>query len=183
MSADGRARVGDRLPAPIELVDLDGDPIRVPAAGARLTHLQLRRFAGCPICNLHVRSVAARIAEIQAAGVREVVVFHSEPETMRPFQGDLPFDVVADPSRALYHRFGVEASLRSVVDPRAWGAMVRGVFASHPSGAMTGEGGHLGMPADLLFDADGVVVAAKYGAHADDQWSVDEILAIAAKCV
>lgn len=181
MTRGVRARVGDRLPAPIELLNLGGAAVRVPAAGSRLTHLQLRRFAGCPICNLHVREVAARHDEIRAAGIREVVVFHSEPETMRPFQGDLPFDVVADPQRVLYARFGVATSLLSVADPRAWGAMVRGVFASHPSGAMTGEGGHLGMPADLLFDEEGVVVAVKYGAHADDQWSVDELLAIAAK--
>ena len=179
MSEGRRARVGDRLSDPIELSNLQGDAVRIPAAGARLTHLQLRRFAGCPICNLHVRSVAARVTELRAAGIHEVVVFHSERETMLPFQGDLPFDVIADPTRALYERFGVETSIRSVVDPRAWGGLVRGMLASHPSGAMTGEGGHVGMPADILFDAAGVVVAAKYGAHADDQWSVDELLALA----
>ncbi|WP_259464520.1 hypothetical protein [Streptomyces sp. TLI_171] len=30
----------------------------VPAGG--LLHLQFRRFAGCPVCNLHLRSFAVR---------------------------------------------------------------------------------------------------------------------------
>lgn len=37
---------------------------------------------------------------------------------------------------------------------------------------------HLGLPADFLIDADGMVVALRYGWHADDQWSVDELLDI-----
>ncbi|MEE3918755.1 hypothetical protein V2I01_10735 [Micromonospora sp. BRA006-A] len=45
----------------------------------RLIHLQFRRFAGCPVCNLHLRSIVRRHAEIEAAGVREVVLFHSPP--------------------------------------------------------------------------------------------------------
>ncbi|NVB84948.1 MAG: AhpC/TSA family protein, partial [Kofleriaceae bacterium] len=36
------------------LVSLDGEPIEVPDP-ARLVHLQFRRFAGCPVCNLHLR--------------------------------------------------------------------------------------------------------------------------------
>jgi peroxiredoxin len=152
----------------------------VPSTSGRLTHLELRRFAGCPICNLHLRQIARRHDDLVAAGIHEVAVFHSEAQTMQPFQGDLPFDVVADPKRDLYRLFGVESSFRSVADPRAWGALVRGIVAPHPSSGFVGEGGHLGMPADFLFDASGRVLACKYGAHADDQWSVDELLALAA---
>jgi hypothetical protein len=35
------------------------------------------------------------------------------------------------------------------------------------------------MPADFLIATDGAVVARKYGEHADDQWSVDELLRLA----
>lgn len=37
-------------------------------------------------------------------------------------------------------------------------------------------GGRLGVPADFLIGSDGRGVAANYGRHADDQWSVDELL-------
>jgi hypothetical protein len=158
---------------------LQGAPVSIPSTSHRLVHLQFRRFAGCPICNLHLRSIAVRHDELVAAGVCEVAIFHSEAETMRPFQGDLPFAIVADPRKELYQRFGVEESLRSVLDPRAWGGFFRGAMASHASSATAGEGGHLGLPADFLIDASARVVACKYGTHADDQWSVDEILALA----
>ncbi len=168
-------RPGDQIP-PLDLETIAGARVTLPRAQGGAVHLQFRRFAGCPICNLHLRSIARRHDEIAAAGIHEVAVFHSSAETMRPFQGDLPFAVVADPEKQLYRRFGVEASLLSVVDPRAWSSFLRGVTAKHRSSSVTGEGGHLGLPADFLIDDQGVLRACKYGAHADDQWSVDELL-------
>lgn len=174
-----RLAVGAPAPA-FTTATIAGAEIAIPDPRA-LVHLQFRRFAGCPVCNLHLRRVAGRIDDLRAAGIREVAVFHSAAETMRPYQGDLPFDVIADPDRALYRRYGVERSLRSVLDPRAWGAMVRGTLARHRSSAMTGEGGHLGLPADVLIAADGRIVAIHYGSHAADHWEVDAVLALAAE--
>ena len=68
-----------------ELVTVTGVPVQIPD-GERVVHLQLRRFAGCPICNLHLRSVVQRHDEIAAAGIREVVVFHSSAEELREYQ-------------------------------------------------------------------------------------------------
>ncbi|MBK7399600.1 MAG: AhpC/TSA family protein [Myxococcales bacterium] len=171
-----RMRAGETIET-VELETIQGQRLVLPSREHALVHLQFRRFAGCPICNLHLRSVAKRRHELVAAGIREVAFFHSTAESMRPFQGDLPFDVVADPDKTLYRRFGVEASLKSVADPRAWGGFLRGALASHASSSTAGEGGHLGLPADFLIDRAGRVLACKYGTHADDQWSVDEILA------
>jgi hypothetical protein len=75
----------------------------------------------------------------------------------------------------------VESGRRALLDPRAWPAIVRGVTATalgrqRPPAAHQ-PGGRLGLPADLLVDPAARVLAAKYGAHADDQWSVDELLA------
>ena len=58
-------------------------------------------------------------------------------------------------------------------------AMLRGMFARHPWSARRGEGGHLGLPAEFLLGADGVVRAAHYGRHAADHWSVDQVRALA----
>ncbi|SFQ04599.1 Peroxiredoxin [Amycolatopsis arida] len=161
-----------------ELVTVTGERIRVPDPGL-LVHLQFRRFAGCPICNLHLRSVVRRHDEIIAAGIREVVFFHSPAEELRDH--DLPFAVVADPGRRLYREFGVESSRRALLHPRTWGAIARGAALTlagrfRPPAARQ-EGGRLGLPADFLIDPGGRVLAAKYGEHAYDQWSVDELLA------
>lgn len=162
--------------SPFEVETLSHGRVTLPAAEARLTHLSFRRFAGCPVCNLHLRSLAARVDEIQAAGVAIVAFFHSSAEAMRPYQGDLPFAVVPDPERRLYRQFGVERSPFAVMHPKAMAAAAAGMLqvASNP---LRGEGGHDGLPADLLLDASGHVVAAHYGAHAADGWNAEALLA------
>ena len=170
-----------------DLVTVDDAAILVPDP-TRLTHLQFRRFAGCPICSLHLQSTAARLSEIAAAGIREVVLFHSTPQELWTYAGGLPFDVVADPDKQLYKRFGVETSLRGVLDPRAWAPLLKSMLRRNGrEGSLTSAGapvhptgGRLGLPADILIDHAGTVLACKYGRHAYDQWSVDELLALAA---
>lgn len=182
-----RIAPGDRFPAAgLPFVDLDGRPVAIPDPD-RLVHLQLRRFAGCPVCNLHLRTVVRRHDEITAAGVREVVVFHSTVEDLRPHTEDLPFPVIADPDKAIYRALGVESSKRSILDPRVWPTVIRAVGATI-WGTICGtdrpptlfpRGGRYGLPGDFLIGSDGTVLAVKYGEHADDQWTVDEVLALA----
>lgn len=177
-----RIRVSDTIPAR-DFTTVTGDRVALPDG---LTHLQFRRFAGCPICNLHLRSIARRHDEIVAAGVREVVFFHSSADDLLPFVDGLPFAVVGDPDKKVYREFGVESTPRSLLDPRAWGGIVVGVLRDlgplltrrRPLPPKA-NGGRLGLPADFLIDSAGRVVAAKYGEHANDQWSVDELLTLA----
>ncbi|MFL6122376.1 peroxiredoxin-like family protein [Actinophytocola sp.] len=166
-----------------ELVDVHGAPVRLPNPD-RLVHLQFRRFAGCPVCNLHLRSFVARHEEVEAAGVHEVVVFHTNTADLLPHVADLPFDVVADPAKDLYREFGVEYSPRSLLHPKAWPWIVRAVAAAlpdvvrkrKPAPPPRPEGGRLGLPADFLIAPDGRVLASHHGRHVYDQWSVDELL-------
>lgn len=155
-----------------------------PAATGR-THLQFRRFAACPICHLHLRSFANRHQEVADSGITEVVFFHSAANALRGYQSLLPFAVIADPDRVQYREFGVEKSLGAITHPRALWAAVRGSAAmlhrNDPERAGVGFGDgttHLGLPADFLLDADGTVAAVHYGRHADDQWSVDQLIDI-----
>ncbi|MFC3574603.1 peroxiredoxin-like family protein [Streptomyces yaanensis] len=165
-----------------------GGPVAVPDPD-RLIHLQFRRFAGCPVCNLHLRSVVQRHTEIEAAGVREVVVFHSPAEELARHTADFPFAVIADPGKRLYAEFGVESSPRALLSPRAWGPIVLAILRGSRELARGREhapaarqpGGRLGLPGDFLIAPDGRVVAARYGEHAYDQWSVNELLRLATR--
>jgi len=178
-----RVSVDDRFPE-LRLTAITGETIPIPDAAGALTHLQFRRFAGCPICNLHLRAVSSRIDEIGAAGIREVVVFHSTATELRKYQDDMPFAVIGDPDKILYRRFGVEASAKAILNPRAWRALPGGwryaianAVAHHRAPLPAAPtNGNLGLPADLLIAGDGRVAAVKYGAHAYDQWSIDELL-------
>lgn len=152
--------------------------VRVPDP-TRLVHLQLRRFAGCPICSLHLRSFKARHDELVAAGVVEVAVFHSSEAELRKVHLEQPFAVVADPERRLYDELGVGRSPRAMLHPRAWLAAARALTARASASPTAGSGdGSLGLPGDFLIASDGRIVASYRGSHADDQWSVDELLAI-----
>ena len=166
--------------APRVLEAVDGAPVAIPDARRRV-HLQLRRFAGCPVCNLHLRTFADRAEAIAAAGILEVAVFHSSADVLRPYVRDLPFAVLADPDKVLYRELGVGTSGRAIADPRAWptiavsvGRTLRGDWPAPPA---VPEGGRFGLPADFLIGTDGRVIACHYGVHADDQWTVDELLA------
>lgn len=162
-----------------------GPPVAIPAPGGR-THLQFRRFAGCPICHLHLRNFANRHHELAAAGLTEVAFFHSPDSELRGYQSLLPFAVVADPERIYYREFGVEVGPRSVAHPRALWSAMRGyakIAANRRDPANVGVGmgdgsTHLGLPADFLIHPDGTLAAVKYGRHADAQWSVDQLLEI-----
>jgi hypothetical protein len=165
-------------------VSLAGEQVRIPDPTA-IIHLQFRRFAGCPICDLHLRSFVRRGRDLTAGGVREVVVFHSSTEQLRAFGAHaLPFPVIADPDKRLYLEFGVESAPRALLDPRVWWTIIRAVGwrlweavrGEAPLRAPRAENGRLGLPADFLIASDGRVVARKYGEHASDQWSVGDVI-------
>jgi peroxiredoxin len=171
-----RLKAGDSFPE-TALTNIHGRPVAIPDVASRWVHLQFRRFAGCPICNLHLQSFVKRHTEIRDAGIHEIVVFHSPAESLLSYQGSFPFDVVGDPEKALYRRFGVQSSVLAILNPKVWPTLFEANAAKDkPKGGP--EGGPFGLPADFLVSSDGSVVASHYGAHASDQWSVDALLAM-----
>jgi len=161
-------KAGDRVP-PMSLMNLHGVEVTIPNATSKFIHLQFRRFAGCPICNLHLQSVIQRISEIEAAGIHEVVIFHSPNESLLPYQGKFPFDVIGDPEKKLYTQFGVGSSVFAILDIRAWPAIARGNSAKDKP-TVEPEGGVLGLPADFLINAEGKIVASHYGPTINGRW-------------
>jgi len=151
--------------------------IRLPDASGRVTHLQVRRFAGCPVCNLHLQSFVKRYDELHQAGVREVAVFHSPREKFLPYQSHFPFEVICDPEKKLYRQFGVHSSITTLFSRATWKAAFEGMrLPGQPKFVPPPVGGRLGLPADFLIAPDGKIIAVYYGKHAFDQWTVDEVL-------
>lgn len=174
-----RRRVGEILP-PFELETLAHGRLSVP--GSKLLHLQFRRFAGCPVCNVHIRRFAAAHAELGAAGVQTVSLFYSSRETMLGYQHELPHPVVADQERHFFDAFLVERSRSFAVQPRVWATAIGGLL-SGPSNPFE-DAAPDGLPADFLIAPRDTresepccqIMALHYGASIDDQWSVDEVL-------
>ncbi|WP_437970971.1 peroxiredoxin-like family protein [Sorangium sp. So ce260] len=170
-----RLRAGDSL-APFTLDTLCHGPLRIPSGG--LLHLQFRRFAGCPVCNLHLRSFARGRDQLAAAAVQTVAFFHSSAETMRPYHADLPFPVVPDPERRWYRQFGVERSALAGAHPKVVWSAIRGMVGTRSS-PFSGEEGNDGLPADFLVSPDGALLGVHYGAHAADHWELAQVIALA----
>ena len=164
---------GDILPATV-MEAVTGEDINLPD-GKRLVHLQFRRFVDCPICNTHIAAFRKRAREIEAAGIKEVVVFHSSPKSIRSYQKDVPFLMVGDPKKAFYKDFGVETSL-GFMSLKALGAAMQGIVHGHFGLRVAGR--PLGLPADFLIAPSGRISAVKYGTDAYDQWSVDELITL-----
>jgi peroxiredoxin len=166
---------GDMLPTTV-MEAVTGEAINLPDP-KRFVHLQFRRFVDCPICNTHIAEFRKRAREIEAARIKEVIVFHSSPKSIRSYQKDVPFRMVGDPKKAFYKDFGVESSL-GFMSLKALGAGMRGMAHGHLGLRLAG-GGPLGLPADFLIAPSGRINAVKYGVDAYDQWSVDELLTLA----
>src|SRR5207245_6655638 len=64
--SDEKANVRDAFPR-LELTASSGQPVTIPDPAGDFVHLQFRRFAGCPICNLHF---AAEWACVSPTGAR-----------------------------------------------------------------------------------------------------------------
>jgi hypothetical protein len=60
---------------------------------------------------------------------------------------------------------------------KALGAGMRGM--AHGHFGLRLSGGPLGLPGDFLIAPSGQIKGLKYGTHAYDQWSVDELIALA----
>lgn len=171
-----KVKVGQTIPS-FTVQTLQGAQLSVPDAPQKFTHLQFRRFAGCPICNIHLHTFFKSFDQIEAAGIREVIFFHSSAKELTKYQKDIAFAAVADPKKTFYAQFGVGQSIWASLHPRALWAAIKGLLLGKFGLKM--ENGSLGLPADILIDQKGTVVAVKYGTHAYDQWEVPELLAIA----
>jgi hypothetical protein len=60
--------------------------------------------------------------------------------------------------------------------------MLGGLFIKgRPAVSFTPDGGLLGLPADFLVGVNGLVEAVHCGTHANDRWSVEQVLELAAQ--
>jgi peroxiredoxin len=163
---------------PFQVKTISGKLVSVPTPSARLLHLQFRRFAGCPLCNTHLRSFVKRARDLEQAGIHEIIFFHSSPELLNQYVNDIPFDLVADPDKKFYRQFAVETSSKALLHPAIIKALLKSLKTEKIAFPKV-ENGRLGLPGDFLIDGSGKLVSCKYGLHAYDQWEVDELLELA----
>ena len=170
-----RLNVGDVLNIQ-QLETINASFIDIPFK-SQLTHLQFRRFSGCPICTLHLQEFVQRHLDLVGNGIREVAVFHSSKNVLLEHEAVVPFAIIADPEKKLYEQFGVEKSIVSILHPASWAAAFSGLIR-HGFRLSEKAKSLVGLPADFLIGKSGTILACHYGKHADDSWSVEDVLAL-----
>jgi len=109
-------------------------------------------------------------------GLELLAVFESPAERMiKTFRDrEIPFPVIADPSRKLYRLYGVTSSLLG---------HIRGAFRVKAFRDALGRGFRFGridgvatqLPAEFLIGADGIIERAYYGRDIGDHLPIHEI--------
>lgn len=124
-----KLKAGDVFPT-MSLTTARGKELSIPVPGSKFTHVQFRRFSGCPICNTHIASLRAAANKLQEMGIHEVLFFHSTTSEVQSFHNDLPFEAIADPDKRFYRQVGAEQSYFASLHPSAlWAAFVSSVRA------------------------------------------------------
>jgi peroxiredoxin len=174
---------GSQAPPLSNTRDVGGNAVSLEVAAGTHLLLVFLRYASCPMCLLHVRELQQRYTELRRAGLEVIAVFHSPGRSIARHAGrlGLPFPVVADPTFALYARYGVGSSwlglTASAMFPSFYVAFARAMRFGFWGGTIDGEAAR--MPADFLISSDGTVRAAHYGRTIGDHLSLDEVLRLA----
>jgi peroxiredoxin Q/BCP len=119
---------GHQAPA-FQTTDVDGTPVTLSSQAKPYVLLAFLRYAGCPWCNLGIHRLALESRMLTQNNCSIVVFVQSTDdkvhENIHERHAIKPtFPIVADPTKKIYRKYGVNSSLHAVVrainDIPAW---------------------------------------------------------------
>jgi len=173
-------KVGDYA-VTVRLPTIDGTTFDTEALKGKRYMLAFFRFASCPFCNMRMRELSTRYAEL-GHGFQIVAVFDSPVRnlTKHAQKHQAPFIVGADRDNRYYRVYGIQRSLKGAVKgiftrmPVLWTAMVKHRYLPRHIQ------GHIAtMPATFLIDERGIIRQAYYGKDEGDHLNFETIRSFA----
>ena len=159
----------------------DGQPFTHEDLAGGLFALTFYRYVTCPVCNDHIAHARVHNADIEAAGVKQVAVFHSPAAKLERYlpAAEVPFPLLADPEFRLYELFGVQARGATALDPRS---MLAGMSAMTRvrTNPFDYDGTASMLPANFMV-YEGKLLRAHYGRFIGDVWSPKQVVEYAAE--
>ncbi len=148
------ARNGDRAPE-FALPNAHGETVSSRDLLARgPVVLSFYRGDWCPYCNLELKALQERVAEIEALGARLVAVSPQTPDatTDTATRHKLTFEVLSDTGNAVAKTFGLDFELAEELRPvyKGWGADLEKLNGDPPFS--------LPMAATYVIDSDGTII-------------------------
>ncbi|MBR5995112.1 MAG: redoxin domain-containing protein [Eubacteriaceae bacterium] len=141
------------------------------------TALVFLRYIGCPLCQYDLHEYGVNYKEITDKGGKLLVVLQSDPEYLATQikEDSFPYEIICDPTCALYDRFEIEAPERpkeeQPKEPQKPSPKAEKIFAGIKElGYQHGkyEGREAQLPAFFLLDKDMKVLKADYCTSAID---------------
>lgn len=141
--------------------------------------LVFMRFAGCPVCNLHVNQLLKNADRFKKKNINVVIVYESSKSIMLDYlQGEkYPFTFIADPENTLYKLYSVEKSLVKLLS-----SLFKGMMAKVIAGKklykkkITDDGKVTRMEAEFLIDETGKISIAHYAEFLGDNVQLNDLL-------
>jgi peroxiredoxin len=129
MSNVHHLRFNDAAPD-FELLDADAKVVRLASLWKKQAILlAFARHFGCPQCKAMLTALAGEARELQANGLRPVIVTQSTPREARLFcrQYARGLLCLSDPERRAYRGYGLERAglFQTFLSPRVWRANAR----------------------------------------------------------
>ncbi len=163
--------------------DLNGTDFDLSSPRNKLILLAFFRYASCPLCNLRVHELIQHHNTLKK-DLEIIAVFQSPPDKIRQYVGKqkIPFKVLPDPERILYHLYGVESSWLGFA--KAWTVKIMQVFSAvlkHQFLPGSFEGEIHRIPADFIIGTDNRIIEAYYGSHIGDHLPLTDIYQLIGK--
>ena len=158
-------KTGDRAPV-FDLPNAHGETVSSRELLARgPVVLSFYRGDWCPYCNLELKALQERVAEIEALGARLVAVSPQTPDatTDTVTRNKLTFEVLSDTGNTVAKSFGLDFELAEELRPiyKNWGADLEKLNGDPPFS--------LPMAATYVIGSDGTIIEsfvdADYRAH------------------
>jgi lipoprotein signal peptidase/peroxiredoxin len=170
------------MPAPaFEAVTYDQKTVTAASLKGRKAWIIFYRYATCPLCAEHLRSIQAVIERAQRAGVQVLAVYESQPEEFGRTEcgataallESMRIPLISDPERRLYRAFRTRRNRWAVAFPGTLITLFKARRSGFKQGKIEGDLGQL--PAHFLIDADGVIAKAFYGESFVDHIDLVEV--------
>lgn len=172
-----RLRPGQIAPA-FEVTDVFGIPHQLSVLKGRKVLLSFYRYSACPFCNLRIRDMITAWPELAAEGLTTLSFWQSAQDDILAEVGAQkpPFPMIADPTKQIYRRYGVEnrplAPWLILLKP---GQMRRALRSPYMTLKSRGERDLV--PADFLINPDQTIAEAYYGGDVGDHIPIARIRA------
>jgi len=160
--------------------DMNGDDFDLSKTRTKPLLIAFFRYASCPLCNLRVHELIKSYDELQKK-IDIVLIFQSPKERIQKYVGkqDIPYPLLPNPNKSLYHLYGVESSWIGFA--KAWTLKIKQVFVAvlqnhYLPGSVEGEIHRI--PADFIVDTNNKILKTYYGKDIGDHLPLAEIDAI-----